>query len=48
MLGGKIDIPTLHGKVGLKIPKGIQSGQILRLKEKDFQELEVIIVGTNC
>ena len=39
MLGGKIEIPTLDGKVGLKIPKGIQSGQILRLKGKGFPRI---------
>jgi len=39
VLGGKIDIPTLHGNVGLKIPKGIQSGQILRLKGKGFPRI---------
>jgi len=31
-LGGKVEVPTLHGTVGLKIPKGSQSGQIMRLK----------------
>ena len=39
VLGGKIEIPTLDGKVGLKIPKGIQSGQILRLKGKGFPRI---------
>ena len=39
VLGGKIEIPTLNGKVGLKIPKGIQSGQILRLKGKGFPRI---------
>ena len=39
VLGGKIEIPTLHGKVGLKFPKGIQSGQILRLKGKGFPRI---------
>ncbi len=39
VLGGKIGIPTLDGKVGLKIPKGIQSGQILRLKGKGFPRI---------
>lgn len=31
-LGGKINVPTLGGKVGLNIPAGSQSGQKLRLK----------------
>ena len=39
VLGGKVEIPTLDGKVGLKIPKGIQSGQILRLKGKGFPRI---------
>ena len=39
VLGGKIEIPTLDGKVGLKIPKGIQSGQILRMKNKGFPRI---------
>lgn len=32
VLGGEIDVPTIDGKATLKIPKGTQSGQILRLK----------------
>lgn len=39
VLGGKIDIPTVDGKAGLKIPSGIQSGQVLRLKGKGFPRL---------
>ena len=39
VLGGKIEIPTLDGKVGLKIPKGIHSGQILRMKGKGFPKI---------
>tara|TARA_B100000809_G_C15047274_1_gene497702 strand:+ start:186 stop:1310 length:1125 start_codon:yes stop_codon:yes gene_type:complete len=38
-LGGKIDIPTIGGKASLKIPSGIQSGQILRMREKGFPKL---------
>ncbi len=33
-LGAKIQIPTLDGKVEIKIPAGIQSGKILRLRER--------------
>ena len=36
VLGGKIEIPTVDGKAGLKIPAGIQSGQVLRMKGKGF------------
>ena len=45
VLGGKIEIPTLNGKVGLKIPKGIQSGQILRLKGKGFPRIRSNYLG---
>ncbi|MEO1918130.1 MAG: DnaJ C-terminal domain-containing protein [Paracoccaceae bacterium] len=31
-LGGKVEVPTIHGMVGLKIPKGSRSGQTMRLK----------------
>ena len=34
VLGGYIKVPTLSGDVKLKIPKGIMSGQVLRLKGK--------------
>ena len=37
--GGKIEIPTLDGKAELKIPSGIQSGQILRMRGKGFPKL---------
>ena len=33
-LGGRITVPTLGGKVDLKIPSGAQSGQKLRLRGK--------------
>jgi curved DNA-binding protein len=33
-LGAQIDVPTLGGNVGLKIPPGSQSGRKLRLKER--------------
>lgn len=31
-MGGELEIPTLDGKVQLEIPKGTQSGQLLRVK----------------
>ncbi|WP_462331563.1 DnaJ C-terminal domain-containing protein, partial [Schwartzia sp. (in: firmicutes)] len=31
-LGDTIEVPTLDGKVEMKIPEGIQSGTVLRLK----------------
>ena len=33
-LGDKIEIPTLEGRINLKIPAGIDSGEIIRLKNK--------------
>ncbi len=34
VLGGSIKVPTLSGSVALKIPKGTNSGTIMRLKSK--------------
>lgn len=34
VLGGEVQIPTVHGDVWLKIPQGTQQGKVLRLKEK--------------
>ena len=34
--GSEIDIPTLSGKIKMKIPPGLISGQILRIKGKGF------------
>lgn len=31
-LGGEIEVPTLDGRVRLSVPKGTQSGQLLRLR----------------
>lgn len=33
-LGDKVEIPTLEGKVKLKIPAGIQSGKLIRIRGK--------------
>lgn len=38
-LGGELDIPTLSGKVKLKIPAGTQSGQRFRLAGKGVKPL---------
>ncbi|MFQ6677906.1 MAG: molecular chaperone DnaJ [Fidelibacterota bacterium] len=39
-LGGEMRVPTIEGgKVKLKIPAGIQSGQILRMRNKGFPRL---------
>lgn len=34
VLGGEIEIPTVHGNVFMKIPEGTQSEKVFRLKEK--------------
>lgn len=36
-LGDTIEVPTLDGKVNLKIPEGIQSGTDIRIKEKGIK-----------
>lgn len=38
--GGKVIVPTIHGPVDLKIPKGVQSGQKMRLKDKGILNLK--------
>jgi molecular chaperone DnaJ len=38
-LGTALEIPTLNGTASLKIPPGIQSGHILRMRGKGFPEL---------
>ncbi len=38
-LGIEIDVPTLDGKVKLKLPAGTQSGKVFRLKGKGFVDL---------
>lgn len=38
-VGTEIEVPTLEGKVKLKIPPGTQSGKILRLKGKGIVDL---------
>lgn len=34
LLGGSYELETLDGKLTMKIPQGIQSGEVLRIKEK--------------
>ena len=49
VLGGKADIETLHGKINIKIPEGVSTGKMLRLKnlglpkDKGFGDLNVRI-----
>lgn len=37
VLGGKIQVPTVHGPVEMAVPKGISSGATLRLKSKGIK-----------
>jgi len=39
-LGDQIEVPTLNGKASLKIPAGIQSGKVLRMRGKGLPSLE--------
>ncbi|MEA3287423.1 MAG: molecular chaperone DnaJ [Candidatus Marinimicrobia bacterium] len=45
VMGTELEIPTLTGKVNLKIPAGSQSGKILRLRGKGIPRLNSHIVG---
>jgi len=37
VLGAKVEVPTIHGKVALTIPKGTSGGQIFRLRGKGIK-----------
>ena len=39
-LGAELDVPTLEGKVKIKIPGGTQSGKIFRLKGKGIRDVQ--------
>jgi len=39
ILGAEVSIPTLEGKVSMKIPPGTQSGRVFRLKEKGIPDV---------
>ncbi|MGA1582281.1 MAG: molecular chaperone DnaJ [Saprospiraceae bacterium] len=39
-LGTSIEVPTIEGRVKIKIPAGTQSGKIFRLKEKGLPSLQ--------
>src|SRR5579885_341981 len=38
-LGGEIEVPTLDGKVKVKVQAGTQSGKVMRLKGRGFPDL---------
>ena len=39
-LGSTIDVPTLDGKVKIKVPAGTQAGKIFRLKDKGLPSVQ--------
>jgi molecular chaperone DnaJ len=39
-LGAEIEVPSLHGKVPLKIPAGTQTGQLFRVKGKGIKNAQ--------
>ena len=45
VLGGLFEMPTLHGKVEVNIPKGVQSGTRLRIKGKGVPVLGRSSIG---
>ena len=42
-LGDEIEVPTVHGKVKLRIPAGTQSGAQFRLKDKGVKMFMVMV-----
>ena len=44
-LGGEIAVPTLEGKVKLKIPKETQTGKMFRLRAKGVKSVRSSVVG---
>jgi len=40
VLGAEIDVPTLEGKVKMKIPPGTQSGRVFRMKSKGIKDVQ--------
>jgi molecular chaperone DnaJ len=45
ILGSEVEVPTLAGKVSMKIPAGTQSGKIFRLKGKGIADLHSRGIG---
>ncbi|RAL47050.1 hypothetical protein DM860_017091 [Cuscuta australis] len=43
ILGGKVDVPTLSGTTSVKIPKGVQPGQLLVLRGKGLPRSGFIV-----
>lgn len=45
VLGDRIEIPTVSGRVQLTIPKGTSSGQVLKLKGKGVRNPTTLALG---
>jgi DnaJ-class molecular chaperone len=45
LTGGKISVPTIAGAVEMKIPRPVQGGQVLRLKERGVPNLKTKVMG---
>jgi len=45
VLGGKIEVPTVQGRVALTLPKGTSSGRVFRLKGKGVKNATTGAVG---
>ena len=43
-MGDEIEVPTLHGKIKLKIPAGTQTGTSFRLRGKGVQNVEDMVL----
>jgi molecular chaperone DnaJ len=44
-LGGEMEVPTLDGKVSLKIPAGTQTGKMFRVRGKGVKPVRTGVVG---
>ncbi|TXJ07008.1 MAG: molecular chaperone DnaJ, partial [Acinetobacter sp.] len=44
-LGKDIEIPTLDGRVNLKVPEGTQTGKLFRLRGKGVKPVRSTMVG---
>jgi molecular chaperone DnaJ len=44
-LGGEVEVPTLSGRVTMKIPAGTQSGKTFRIRGKGFPNLRGLGTG---
>lgn len=45
VLGGRVEVPTISGRVTVSIPKGASSGQVLRLRGKGIQKARAGTTG---